>query len=228
MPKSPEALQIFFSGPGAARALREYRLTPAQRRTIEEAMASARGLTPDLDLLHRADLILQAAPRIEEESPPSSPALSDTGESLRDLSGYFPHDDSRKHRPFWKAPRRGLLDYLIWRHRWRNLYAPLISLAIMLIIYLLFMLFPSLGWRTVSSGFLDMNTARYAEARKICRDLDQKLPATPEDLLRHLDKLNDSQSALGYWLRDGRIYIPKDHSTLPGDKRLHWYICVEE
>ena len=75
---------------------------------------------------------------------------------------------------------------------------------------------------------MGINTGSYGEARQICRETGETLPSAPEEILRNVRKMNASQLELGYWLRDGRVYIPKSDTVRARDKLQHWFICVEK
>jgi len=228
--KSPEALHIFFSGPGALRALKSYDLTATETRTVEAAIASAQSANPDIDLLREANAILERAKGAT--APPSSPAggFAPHGEeeSLSGLSGHFTPIEERERKSDLNPTGRGLFGYLMWRYRWKHFYAPILTLIVVLIILFIVKLFPTVGKEVRSSGFMGINTGSYEEARQICRETREALPAAPEEILSNVRKMNASQLELGYWLRDGRVYIPKSDTVTARDKLQHWFICVEK
>jgi hypothetical protein len=228
--KSPEALHIFFSGPGALRALKSYGLTAAETRTIEAAIASAQSANPDIDLLREADAILERARAAATPTdPPARGFAPHAGEeSISSLSGHFTPPEEREQKSELNPMGRGLFGYLMWRYRWKHIFVPLFTLIAVLILLLVVKLFPTVGKEIRSSNLLGINTGSYEEARQICRDTGEQLPAGPEEILAKVKKLNASQLELGFWLRDGRVYIPKSDTVKTRDKLQHWFICVDE
>jgi hypothetical protein len=105
---------------------------------------------------------------------------------------------------------------------------PIFTLIGILILLLVVKLFPTVGKEIRSSSLLGINTGSYEEARQICQDTSEKLPADPEAILRRVKKLNPSQLELGFWLRDGRVYIPGSDTVKARDRLQHWFICVDE
>jgi hypothetical protein len=227
--KSPEALHIFFGGAGALRALKSHDFTAAETRTIEAAIASARSANPDIGLLREADAIIERAKAAATPADSSRNDFTPRREegSISSLSGHFTPPEEREGKPDWDPTGRGLFGYLMWRYRWKHFYAPILTLIAVLILFLVVKLFPTVGNEVRSSGFIGMNTGSYEEAQRLCRETGAELPADPGEILSNVRKMNASQLELGYWLRDGRVYIPKNDTVKARDELQHWFICVE-
>ena len=149
-------------------------------------------------------------------------------ESLSSLSSHFTPPEEREQKSELNPMGRGLFGYLMWRYRWKHIFVPIFTLIGILILLLVVKLFPTVGKEIRSSSLLGINTGSYEEARQICRETGEKLPADPEAILREVKKLNPSQLELGFWLRDGRVYIPRSDTIKARDKLQHWFICVDE
>jgi len=231
MSKSPEALRIYFSGTQPAKALSEGDFTVREAKIIEAAMATARTANPDLSLLQEADAILHR-PSADEgvHAGERSDAADETlyNESpLAELSKEMEPPES------FEPDRHTFIGYLMWRWerrwRWRNIYSPIITLVIILLAALVVTKCSFVQDRLKTSpGLSIINFTRFDDAKNRCEKIGQKMAATPEDILSRLDMLNEPEAEIGYWLRDGRVFIPKTNKIIPADERMHGFICIPE
>lgn len=230
MQKSPEALRIYFSGTQAAKALAEGNFTAEEARIIEAAMATARTPNPDLDLLREADAVLhRTVPDASEMRHGTRPGerRSYHESSLAQLSKEMEIPESSDTVP------HSFLGYVIWRWerrwRWRHIYAPIITLVLILLTSLIVTRCSFVQDRLKASPKLSIiNFTRFDEAQKRCEKIGQKLAATPKEILERIGSLDEIEAEWGYWLRDGRVFVPKSYQTLPADNRMHGFVCVPE
>jgi len=231
MSKSPEALRIYFSGTQPAKALAEGDFTVREAKIIEAAMATARTTNPDLSLLQEADAIIHR-PSADEgvhaggKGDAADETLYDES-PLAELSKEIPPPES------FEPDRHTLIGYLMWRWerrwRWRNIYSPIITLVVVLIVGLVVTKCSFVQDRLKTSPTLSIiNFTRYDDAKKRCEKIGQLLAATPDEILARLDTLSDIEAEFGYWLRDGKVFIPKTHQIIPADDRMHGFVCVPE
>ena len=229
MGRSPEALHIYFSGPAPRRVLESPRLGTRDRQTIEAAIASARTPNPDLELLRRAEaIILGLDQRAEEEAIPPKHTTGSQERTLASLSGDFnPREELEpdRHSLFGR--------YLRWQRRrylWRTYIAPLVVLGLILLAYLLVTRVPGVKEHLQVSDTLPIpaNSARYEEAVQRCRRVGKHLPRTVDELEKRLTTIPNYKAETGYWLADGRIYLPAQRDTRPRDNGFHWIVCVED
>ena len=229
MSRSPEALRIYFSGPAALKLLESKELSAHESKIIEAAIATAQTANPDLKILREADAVVQRLehPRGETERDVWSPAGPDES-SLASLSGDF--NPEKELEP----SRHTMLGrYIRWqqrRYRWRTFYAPIVLLGIIFVAYLLVTRVPGVKERLQVSDALPIpaNSAQYEEAVARCEKIGKHLPDSVDRLKSRLSKIPDYKAGTGYWLSDGRIYIPAKDTTVPRDKGFHWIVCVEE
>ena len=221
--KSPEALRIYFSGPRVLKFLESNRLTVHESRIIEKAMATARTANPDLGLLEKADAIIRKIEHpesAESEQSPRRETIPPAEGSLAQLSREMSETES------FEPDRHTFLGWLIWRWKWENFYAPIITLGIILLLY--FVATHSVWVKNqIRSSDTFLSCYRYNEAARVCRMVRKRLPADSEELLSHLEKIPDYKARQGYWLRGGSVYFPDSGKVQPKDKYLHWTLCVE-
>ncbi len=227
--KSPEALRIYFSGPRVLKFLESNDLTVHESRVLEKAMATARTLNPDLQLLEEADAIVQ---RYEEGEATASPSTHTAhrstpihGESeLAQLSKEMPKEQE------FEPDRRTFLGYMIWRWErrwtWRHFYAPIITALLVLIVYL-FVSHSDWAKNQIRSRDIFLNSYRYEEAVEVCDKVGKRLPADPDELLANVRSIPQYKAQQGYWLEGRKIYYPATRETKDGDEYFHWTICVE-
>ncbi len=227
MPKSPEALRIFFSSQAPLRALSQGEFSQKEKKLIQAAILSAKTPNPDIELLRQADALLRLYSKRSNSASKKrpSPAFS---KHIRYGEGELAQLSKEMERAEdIVSDRRTLWGWLYWRWKWKHIYAPIITLLLILTLSMIVTKCSFIKDRIKASPkFGILNFTRFDDAKRRCEKIGQSLASTPKQILERIDSLDKTKAQWGYWLRDGRVFIPDTYKIIPADKRMHGFVCV--
>jgi len=211
--KSPETLRVFFTGRAVMRFLKSNRLGIRQSKIIEAAVKTAHTPNPDLAILEEADRLIKQLENRKSKIDNQIHSKKRAGNNAR-LRG----KQAEKYQ-------NNLMKWISREYSWAHILAPVLALGILLI-SAQFVAHSESAKNHIVSDIFALNAERFPVAIEYCRENGKYLPENPDQIMDNMKKINTAKAKMGYWLRDGKIYLPLSGSIIPPDRRVHWFICV--